>query len=694
MNPPPDERPIGLANATDLRPRDAGVEAPSHAHVDRIGVDGDPGEALAEADQAQWRPEPAVVPEPEDELRVAHEGTVPPRALTWRSLTLLFAVVAALRWWFNSNRTMFHMAADEPAQLAIARWLSGGTRWSMFDHSTWRPGMAVLLTPIFWFTDDTSTIMHYGLAVTAVLGGLAAVVCAQLALRITPMSARAAWLAAAVVALAPSSMSATAFVWAEGLVTLTFLGSLWYVLDYYDTRDTRSGIAAIVVAALGFTAHGRLLPMLTVVVALVLGRGLIARRWRQSAILAAMAVGAAAAAFGFGALVFDHVWDDPGSSNTVGTVMKRLPHIGDNLRSAVGQVWYQLVVTAGLFGVGLCVAVAAACRLRRRAAAPEPDVEDTDTAEAPPAEPVPAEPVPAEPVAAEPVPGGPPPAPAVAPPPLITPRDARVVLAMVVPLVVVSMVFMSGRSRADHEIYGRYNDAIVWPVLLVAFAWLQRLRNGARPLRVALAAVAIASATIASGFAVDRINHETFSESVGVRAMIAGLLPVLGAGATIPTWWLTVAGVIGFAGALVAALATRRGIVLALAAVAAIAVGGVRTHDALNTRLNSWGVTTEVRDIEALVPPGATLAVKFVADAEHPKVGWDDQRRRAQLYQFSLPDHPFLRDRGLDDDVGPYVFAPLDDPSLDRAGATVIWRDPRLQYGLWVEPDPDDPAEG
>jgi hypothetical protein len=42
---------------------------------------------------------------------------------------------------------MFHMTPDEPAQLAMARLISGGLRWNMFDHSTWRPGMAVLLAP-------------------------------------------------------------------------------------------------------------------------------------------------------------------------------------------------------------------------------------------------------------------------------------------------------------------------------------------------------------------------------------------------------------------------------------------------------------------------------------------------------------------------------------------------------------------
>src|SRR5690606_22404847 len=59
-------------------------------------------------------------------------------------------VVAAVRFWFAVDRRVFHVVADEPGQLAMARWLSGGTRWNMFDHSTWRPGYSLVLAPIFW----------------------------------------------------------------------------------------------------------------------------------------------------------------------------------------------------------------------------------------------------------------------------------------------------------------------------------------------------------------------------------------------------------------------------------------------------------------------------------------------------------------------------------------------------------------
>ena len=358
----------------------------------------------------------------------------------------LWSVVTAVRFGFSCNRRIFHIAADEPAQLAIARWLSGGTRWNMFDHSTWRPGMATLMVPMFWFTDDTTTIIRGGLLIAAALGGIGAVILARLALRITPLTPLASVLAAGVVALAPASLSATAFVWAEGLVTVTFLGSLALVIAFYDHRRPITGMAAIVVAVFGFTAHGRMLPMVALVAMLVIGRSLGSRQWTLAFTLGLVTAGWGAIGAGYAAWIFRGVWDEPGSSNTIGTVMKRLPNVTENLQSAIGQTWYQLVATAGLFGISLAVLAAAAARRTPvpHAAGSEPPI---DASVEPP------------------------------PPAVVSPRNARIVLACTLPLVVVSMVFMSGRTRADHRIYGRYNDAVLWPLLIVGIAWLVQLRR-------------------------------------------------------------------------------------------------------------------------------------------------------------------------------------------------------------------------
>ncbi len=574
---------------------------------------------------------------PPDAERQHDAATVPARRvpLTW--LMALATVVTAGRFWFSSNRTMIHIAIDEPAQLAMARWLAGGTRWNLFDHSTWRPGMATVLAPLFWFTDDTTTLMRGGLLIGAAFGGVGAVLLARLASRITTMSPVACVFAAGVVALAPSSLAATSYVWAESLVTVTFLGALRLTIDTYDTGRLGSGIGAIVVSVLGFVSHGRLLPYVALVSLVVVGRFVARREWRHALVLTVVAIGWTALGHLYTAWVFTNVWDDPGSSNTIGSITKRLPRLADNAQSVVGQTWYQFVATAGLAAVGLGVAASAAARRRANA-------------------------------------------------PLVASRNARIVLAYTLPLVGVSMIFMSGRTRADHRIYGRYNDAIVWPLIIIGVAWLLSLRHAVRPARLAAGVTVIAGLTAAGTYAVDRWHGAEFAESVGVRPMVAGFAPVIGTANAIPVVEVAAYGMALFVVLVVLALLPRRAATLTVVAVAFVAIGAVRTHDGLNTRLNSWQPTTEVTAIEDLVPPGEEIGVKFVRDADDPEVEWDDQRRRIQLYQFSLPDRVVVRDRGVDDGVGPFVFAPIGDQELTAAGAKVVWKDPRIKYALWEEP--------
>lgn len=641
MNSPSDEGSIDAPSLDDAIARDLGPEAPPHPDDDRSAlsaalIDDDVRPSATEPEGTEEPAAPPVVPDVEDEPFV-DEATVPERRIPATWLIALATLVTAGRFWFSSNRTMIHIAIDEPAQLAMARWLAGGTRWNLFDHSTWRPGMATLLAPLYWFTDDTTTLVRGGLLIGAALGGVGAVLLARIAHRITTMPPVACVLAAGVVALAPSSLAATSYIWAESLVTVTFLGALLLTIDTYDSGRIGSAIGAIVVSVLGFVAHGRLLPFVALVAVVVVGRFAARREWRPAGVLAVVAIGWTVMAHTYTAWIFSHVWDDPGNSNTVGSITTRLPRITDNAQSLVGQTWYQFVATAGLAAAAVGVAIAAG--FRRGSAKP-----------------------------------------------VLTARNARIVLAYTLPLVAVSVIFMSGRTRADQRIYGRYNDAVMWPLIIVGIAWLLSLRHAVRPARLAAGVAVIVGLTAAGTYAVDRWHGGEFAESVGVRPMVAGFAPVIGTTNAIPAIEVAVYGMALFVGLVVIALLPRRGVLLAVVAVAFLVVGGVRTHDGLNTRLNSWQPTTEVAAIEDIVPPDEVLGVKFVRDADDPKVKWDDQRRRIQLYQFSLPDRLVVRDRGVDDGIGPFVFAPVGDPELVAAGAKVVWKDPRIMYALWEEP--------
>ena len=598
----------------DVGDRDAGVEAPSHSNVDLDVAEHDVREPGTEPDRTHETAVPSAVvdlePAHDGGADVGHVSNVPRPVPSVRALWALGVVVAAARWWFSHNRIMFHMTPDEPAQLAMARLISGGLRWNMFDHSTWRPGMAVLLAPLFWFTDDTSTIVHGALLIGAALGGIAAVILARLATRLTMLSPTGCVLAAGAVAIAPASLSSTAFVWAEALVTVTLLATIWLMLRFYDDPRSSIGCATAAMAALGFTGHGRMLPLVPVVLVLLLLRCVMARAWVRGAVITAVAVGTTLLSYLLADAIYDAAWDRPGSSNTVGTVIKRLPKVLDNLQSALGQAWYQLAATAGLSVIGTGVLLVRAARRRGRSV---PDV---------------------------------------------VIRDARLVLALTAPLILVSIVFMSGRTRTDHQIYGRYNDAVMWPMMVVGIAWLARLRYTAHRFAAAAVLIGVAVAIVAAGVGVHAVAGDALADSVGVRPMVSGLMPIIGSASHIAVTRVVIVAVAGLVVLTVAALSSRRGAALAVVGLALLAVGGVRTRDALSLRLNSWAPATQVVEIDELIPHDAPIGFRFVPAKEKPGVSWDEQRRRAQLYQFALPHHSFERDYGTDDDIGPYVFAP------------------------------------
>ena len=284
------------------------------------------------------------------------------RAPGWDVLAVVGVVVAVARWWFASDRRVFHLAPDEAAQLAMARWLAGGTHWNMFDHSTWRPGLATLVSPIYWFTDDGTTLVRAALAINAIAGGLAAVVLARLAARTTTLGPRECGAAAIVIALLPPALSGSSFVWAEALVTLTFVASVWFLVRFVDERRLAPALAAVGCAVIGFAAHSRMLavvgPAVLVPVFLLVWR----RRWIDAVVIAAAGSVTTWSAFAYSELFYANVWEDPASNNTLRTVVRRLRDPVEVVDAVIGQAWYQLTWTFGLAGIGLALVIGATRR--------------------------------------------------------------------------------------------------------------------------------------------------------------------------------------------------------------------------------------------------------------------------------------------------------------------------------------------
>lgn len=560
-----------------------------------------------------------------------------------------FVAVTAARWAFSSDRRVFHVSPDEPSQLAIARWLAGGRRWNMFDHATWQPGLGTLLTPIYWFTENGETAVRWALGVNAAIGGLAAGALVLLTRRLTGLAPIWCAVLAIIVGAAPSSLSATSYVWAEGLVALTFLATVLALLRWFDTHHLPAGMLAIAASIAGFTSHSRLLPMVGSTVLLTAGWAAWRRCARDFTILGMTAGVLLIASAAWTRFILANVWEDPNDQNTVGAMWERLQNPLAIADSLLGQAWYQLAATLGIAGVGALVVI-------RSLSGRTPNSDFTPTT-----------------------------------------TDARVLAVTAVPLILTSVVFMADRPRPDQFIYGRYNDAVMWPIIVVGLAWVaRRIQHGFDRRQFAVVA-AVAASMISTGLAVDLLHGDAIRERYGVRGMIAGLLPFVDGNDTLHIWrssLMAAALLLGLSGLIALARAgwmpspATAGIFVvgAILVITTFAVAVNRTERVADRRLNGWQVASDVATVNEIVPPGLPVAVRPVPSSREPVVNWVPQRQRYMLYQLYLPERTFLRDRGVDDDIGPYVFAPLRDPDLLDVGAELVWTDPGIQVGLWKEP--------
>jgi hypothetical protein len=116
-------------------------------------------------------------------------------------------------------------------------------------------------------------------------------------------------------------------------------------------------------AAAGFATHSRLLPLS------IVGAGfiavLVARRRlapaRAAGLLALLGVLLGGVAW-WSRWIVGQVWEAPAATNTAIGLLARATHPGELAAAGVGQVWYELVATVGVAGLGTLAVVRATGR--------------------------------------------------------------------------------------------------------------------------------------------------------------------------------------------------------------------------------------------------------------------------------------------------------------------------------------------
>src|SRR5690606_37771679 len=147
-------------------------------------------------------------------------------------------------------------------------------------------------------------------------------------------------------------------------------------------------------------------------------------------------------------------------------------------------------------------------------------------------------------------------------------RSAAVLIALTGPLVMTSVTFMADRVRADQLIYGRYVDAIAWPLAAIGLATAVRLlldhrhdrghrHDPAQRPGVPLL-LGVVTACGIFGLVVAWRHGDQLTGDVGLRMMVPGLLPYIGGADGVPVLRITAIAMVALV-ALAVVARLRRG---------------------------------------------------------------------------------------------------------------------------------------
>lgn len=247
---------------------------------------------------------------------------------------------------------------DEIGPLATARLIAGVGEPLTLNHLSYYPGWAVAVAPLWWVSGDPGTVYRLAVALAALSACLTIIPLAAIARRAGASGPVAVGLAALVMA-APSRVVMSDYAVSEAFFALVVVVTAWLGMRYADRPTTARGLALALVASYALFTHGRG-AVLPIAVALLFLAGFRRGSRRRTIVLLLVLVVSSVALFavhkGLSGTLYGAGPDREDAS--VETVRNALS--GPLLRGLAGQAWYALVAWALLpaFGVALLVRAA------------------------------------------------------------------------------------------------------------------------------------------------------------------------------------------------------------------------------------------------------------------------------------------------------------------------------------------------
>ncbi|WP_143591144.1 hypothetical protein [Thermoactinospora rubra] len=279
------------------------------------------------------------------------------------------AVQARLRWaliggwiihllvrlWLYRHHTGPVANPDEVGYLVAARWLAGGADADYSGSTFYQAGYALLLVPAYWLTSDPETVYR----IVVLVGSAAAAGAFPLSyhvLRRLDVSGKPALVLAFVASLGPSLLVFSGLALVDAVLPTVLLGWLLAVHDLLRTGSTRAGVVGGVLSGFAMTAHMRG----TVVLAVFVLVTVRARRFVPLAVAGAVAAAGWLLNRALSAALYPG-----GVRDLAGLLLSRITSLDGQawaVSGALGQLWYLIVATWGLAGLGLAAGVSAAVR--------------------------------------------------------------------------------------------------------------------------------------------------------------------------------------------------------------------------------------------------------------------------------------------------------------------------------------------
>ena len=302
-----------------------------------------------------------------DSLRRMESESLPDvrRSRRWPALLIGgFVVQAGIRLLLAVHQKTPILIPDETGYLLAARLIAGGAAGDLSGWPLYQAGYPLLISPAFWLSDDPATVYRL-VTVFNSLFGASLLVLAYVGLRRLDLSRTQAYVIATVTALLPAVIYYSQFAMADAVLPVVVLGWLLLVHAWIAGGRWGHGAAASALAAYCSCVHSR--GSVIVVVHAVLLVAALWRRWagrRDIAVAVSVLVTGSAAGWTLNGWVRSKIY--PGGARPLGGLLvdrlSSLDGLAWTLSLAAGKIWFLIVSTCGVAGVGLVVVGALAVR--------------------------------------------------------------------------------------------------------------------------------------------------------------------------------------------------------------------------------------------------------------------------------------------------------------------------------------------